>query len=107
VPNHLLSSDPADFPAEARAHADLLAGRAVLAKKAKVIPFECVARGYLAGSGYREYRSNGMVCGIALPAGLERASRLPEPIFTPATKAESGHDENVDFERVARDAGRE
>jgi phosphoribosylaminoimidazole-succinocarboxamide synthase len=107
VPNHLLSTDPADFPAEARAHGALLAGRAVLAKKAKVIPFECVARGYLAGSGFKEYRANGRVCGIALPPGLERASRLPEPIFTPATKAESGHDENVDFERVANDAGRE
>lgn len=107
VPNHLLSTDPADFPAEARAQSDLLAGRAVLAKKARVIPFECVARGYLAGSGFKEYRANGRVCGIALPAGLERASRLPEPIFTPATKAESGHDENVDFAYLANALGTE
>jgi phosphoribosylaminoimidazole-succinocarboxamide synthase len=107
VPHHLLSTDPADFPAPARAQAEALTGRAVLAKKARVVPFECVARGYLAGSGFKEYKADGRVCGVALPAGLERASRLPEPIFTPATKAESGHDENVDFERVANDAGRE
>ena len=105
VPNHLLATDPDDFPAELAPHAGLLAGRAVVARKAEVIPFECVARGYLAGSAYREYRSTGEVCGVALPAGLERASHLPEPIFTPATKAESGHDENVDFETVARAVG--
>ncbi len=101
APNHLLATDPADFGAELRPHAALLAGRSVLARKAEVIPFECVARGFLAGSGYREYRSNGTVCGLPLPAGLVRASRLPEPIFTPATKAETGHDENVDFAHVA------
>jgi phosphoribosylaminoimidazole-succinocarboxamide synthase len=107
VPNHLLSTDPADLPPAARAQADVLAGRSVIARKARVIPFECVARGYLAGSGFKEYRASGRVCGIALPAGLDRASRLPEPIFTPATKAETGHDENVDFERVANDVGAE
>ncbi len=105
VPNHLLSSDPAQFPVEARAQAGLLAGRSVLARKARVIPFECVARGYLAGSGYKEYRAGGSVCGNLLPPGLERASRLPEPIFTPATKAESGHDENVDFAYLANAVG--
>jgi phosphoribosylaminoimidazole-succinocarboxamide synthase len=107
APNHLLATEIADFPAELRRHADLLAGRSVIAKKARVIPFECVARGYLAGSGYKEYRAGRTVCGIPLPEGLVRASPLPEPIFTPATKAESGHDENVDFARVARDLGAE
>jgi phosphoribosylaminoimidazole-succinocarboxamide synthase len=101
VAHHLLATDPADFPAPLPAHRDLLAGRAVLVRKARVVPFECVARGYLAGSGFREYRENGRVCGIELPPGLDRASRLPEPIFTPATKAEEGHDENVDFATLA------
>lgn len=98
MPHHLLAVEIDDFPASLREHRDQLAGRSVLARKAEVIPFECVARGYLAGSGFREYTASGSVCGIPLPAGLERASRLPEPIFTPATKAESGHDENVSFE---------
>ena len=95
VPNHLLAIEPEDFPTSLRPHADLLRGRSVLVRKTEVVPFECVARGYLAGSAFREYRKSGVTCGIALPDGLERASRLPEPIFTPATKAESGHDENV------------
>jgi phosphoribosylaminoimidazole-succinocarboxamide synthase len=107
VPHHLVATDPADFPAALAAHRALLAGRAVLVKKARVIPFECVARGYLAGSGFREYTASGAVCGIPLPAGLTRASRLPQPIFTPATKAETGHDENVDFATVARAVGSE
>jgi len=102
VPNHLLATDPADFPAALRPHAALLAGRAVLVRKTAVVPFECVARGYLAGSGFREYRQSGRVCGIELPPGLALASRLPRPIFTPATKAETGHDENVDFDTFAR-----
>ena len=96
-PNHLLATEPEDFPTELQAHVEVLRGRAVVARKAEVIPFECVARGYLAGSAFREYRNTGATCGIRLPAGLERASRLPEPIFTPATKAEEGHDENVGF----------
>jgi phosphoribosylaminoimidazole-succinocarboxamide synthase len=107
VPHHLVATDPADFPAVLAPHRALLAGRAVLVKKARVIPFECVARGYLAGSGFREYTASGTVCGIALPPGLRRASLLPQPIFTPATKAETGHDENVDFETVARAVGYE
>jgi phosphoribosylaminoimidazole-succinocarboxamide synthase len=102
VPNHLLATDPADFPAAVRPHAALLAGRAVLVRKAAVVPFECVARGYLAGSGFREYREGGRVCGIELPPGLALASRLPRPIFTPATKAVTGHDENVDFATFAQ-----
>jgi phosphoribosylaminoimidazole-succinocarboxamide synthase len=107
VPNHLAATEIDEFPRELREHAELLAGRSVIARRAEVIPFECVARGYLAGSGFREYRRSGAVCGLSLPAGLERASRLPEPIFTPATKAESGHDENISFEYVANALGEE
>ena len=107
VPHHLLATDPAAFPEPLPALAPLLAGRSALVRRARVVPFECVARGYLAGSGYKEYVAGGGVCGIALPPGLVRASRLPEPIFTPATKAEVGHDENVTFERMAADAGAE
>jgi phosphoribosylaminoimidazole-succinocarboxamide synthase len=105
VPNHLLATDPADFPAALAPFRDVLRGRAVLARKARVVPFECVARGFLAGSGYREYVQTGAVCGIPLPPGLERASQLPHPIFTPATKAEEGHDENVDLATVERAVG--
>ncbi|HKI01769.1 MAG TPA: phosphoribosylaminoimidazolesuccinocarboxamide synthase [Thermoanaerobaculia bacterium] len=105
VPNHLLATDPADFPAALKPYADVLRGRAVLARKARVVPFECVARGFLAGSGYREYVRGGTVCGIPLPPGLDRASQLPQPIYTPATKAEQGHDENVDFATVAAALG--
>jgi phosphoribosylaminoimidazole-succinocarboxamide synthase len=99
VPNHLLSTRPWEAHPALPAHAQLLAGRSVLARKARVVPFECVARGYLAGSAFREYQASGerLACGHSLPPGLRRASRLPEPIFTPATKAEVGHDENVDF----------
>ena len=102
VENHLLETDVARFPEELRADAPLLAGRSVIVKKCEVIPFECVARGYLAGSGWSEYKKTGRVCGIALPSGLREADRLPEPIFTPATKAETGHDENISFETMAR-----
>ena len=97
VPNHLVATEVDDFPATLRRHADVLDGRAVLVRKAAVVPFECVARGFLAGSAFKEYRTAGSACGIPLPPNLERASRLHQPIFTPATKAESGHDENVDF----------
>ncbi len=102
VENHLIETDVARFPEELRADEPLLAGRSVIVKKCEVIPFECVARGYLAGSGWSEYRKTGRVCGIPLPAGLREADRLPEPIFTPATKAETGHDENISFETMAR-----
>ncbi|HTQ78869.1 MAG TPA: phosphoribosylaminoimidazolesuccinocarboxamide synthase [Thermoanaerobaculia bacterium] len=105
LPNHLLATDPADFPRSLSPHRDLLAGRAVLVRKAEVIPFECVARGYLAGSGFREYQAGGRVCGIELPAGLQRASRLPQPLFTPATKAIEGHDENISFPILERGVG--
>ncbi len=107
VPHHLLATDPVEFPPSLAPHGELLAGRAVVVKKAEVIPFECVARGYLAGSSFKEYQGRREVCGIPLPAGLERASRLPESIFTPATKAEQGHDENVTFETMAEAIGAE
>jgi phosphoribosylaminoimidazole-succinocarboxamide synthase len=107
VPNHLVATDVVDFPAALAPHRDLLAGRAVLARKAEVVPFECVARGYLAGSGYREYRDRGSICNIELPPGLRRADRLPEPLFTPATKAEEGHDENVEYGAVRAGVGEE
>ena len=107
VPNHLIETDAALFPEPAAAHAALLSGRSVLAKKCAVVPFECVARGYLAGSGWKEYRESGAVCGIPLPKGLREADRLPEVLFTPATKAESGHDINVSFEAMASAAGAE
>ena len=106
VPHHLVATDPADFPAILAPHKKLLEGRAVLVKKAKVVPFECVARGYLAGSAFKEYREHGTACGIKLPPALERASRLPSPIFTPATKAENGHDENIDFPTLEAGVGR-
>jgi phosphoribosylaminoimidazole-succinocarboxamide synthase len=106
VPNHLIATDVDDFPAELRAHRAVLDGRSALVRKATVIPFECVARGYLAGSAFKEYRERGTACGIPLPAGLERASALPKPIFTPATKAESGHDENISFDTMAQALGR-
>ena len=105
VPNHLVATDVRDFPKELAAHSEMLEGRSILVSKAEVVPFECVARGYLAGSGFREYTESRSVCGIPLPDGLQRADRLPEPIFTPATKAESGHDENVSYEVMAEAAG--
>jgi phosphoribosylaminoimidazole-succinocarboxamide synthase len=105
VPHHLVATDPADFPAALKPHSDLLRGRAVVVRKTEVVPYECVARGYLAGSGFREYTSTGEVCGIPLPEGLRRADRLPEPIYTPATKAESGHDENITYGALVEGAG--
>ncbi len=107
IPHHLVATEPADFPAVLAPHADILRGRAVLVRKTRVVPFECVARGYLAGSGFREYSETGEVCGIPLPEGLERAERLPESIYTPATKADSGHDENISFETLVEGAGAE
>jgi phosphoribosylaminoimidazole-succinocarboxamide synthase len=102
VPNHLIATDPAQFPAIAQPHAEVLRGRAMLVRKTQPIPVECVARGYLSGSGWKEYVASGEVCGIRLPAGLRESDRLPEPIFTPATKASSGHDINIS-ERAAAD----
>jgi phosphoribosylaminoimidazole-succinocarboxamide synthase len=95
VPNHLLTMDVNAYPVEMRRHADILRGRSMLVQKTNPVPIECVARGYLSGSGWKEYVATGSVCGIALPAGLRESDRLPQPIFTPATKATSGHDVNV------------
>lgn len=106
VPNHLVSIDPADFPEEFAEYRDYLAGRAMLVKKAQTIPIECIVRGYLTGSGKKTYDENGTVCSIQLPEGLTEASKLPEPLFTPSTKAAIGdHDENISFERCCEIVG--
>ena len=107
TPNHLITADVAKMPAAVKAHADILRGRSMLCRKAKVFPVECVVRGYLAGSGWKEYQARGTVCGVKLPAGLKQCSPLPEPIFTPSTKAEAGHDENISFEQSCDAIGRE
>jgi phosphoribosylaminoimidazole-succinocarboxamide synthase len=107
TPNHLLTADWREYPGHLRVHAEQLAGRSMLVKRARMVEVECVARGYLCGSGWKDYRATGTVCGIALPAGLLDGSQLPEPIFTPATKAQSGHDENISFEDVALKLGPE
>ncbi len=102
IPNHIITADIENYPAVLRNSADQLRGRSVLVKRADMIQVECVARGYLSGSGWKEYRDSGTVCAIPLPRGLRESDRLPEPIFTPATKAESGHhDENISFDRMA------
>jgi phosphoribosylaminoimidazole-succinocarboxamide synthase len=102
VPNHLIATRVSDFPAELQTFADQLEGRSMLVKRAAMFPVECVARGYLAGSGWKEYQASGTVCGIPLPAGLLDGSQLPEPVFTPATKSQDGsHDENISFEATA------
>jgi phosphoribosylaminoimidazole-succinocarboxamide synthase len=106
IPNHVISTDVADLPVNIQSHAAVLEGRSMMVRKLDMLPVECVARGYLAGSGWKEYREHGTVCGIELPSGLEESSRLPEPIFTPATKAEEGeHDENIPFSEAARILG--
>jgi phosphoribosylaminoimidazole-succinocarboxamide synthase len=104
-PNHLLSRPGEELPANLAPFKDKLAGRSMLVKKAKPLPIECVVRGYLAGSGWKEYRQTQSVCGIKLPSGLKESSELPEPLFTPATKAETGHDENISFEEAAKLTG--
>jgi len=107
VGNHMISTDVSDYPAEARRHRKTIEGRSMLVKKAKVIPIECVARGYLAGSGWKEYQKDSSVCSIKLPEGLLESSRLPKTIFTPATKASTGHDINVNRDVAAAMVGRE
>lgn len=101
VDNHLVSVDTADLPPEIRHHAPMLEGRFTIAKKARMLPVECIVRGYITGSGWNDYRRTGGVCGIPLPAGLVESDRLPEPLFTPSTKAETGHDENISFDQAA------
>lgn len=106
VENHLISADVADLPEQFKPYADYLRGRFMLVKKADMFPTECIVRGYLAGSGLKEYQKQGTVCGIELAAGLQNSSKLPQPIFTPSTKAEIGdHDENISFERCAEIVG--
>jgi phosphoribosylaminoimidazole-succinocarboxamide synthase len=107
VPHHLISLDVDAFPDAARRHADALRGRTMLARRTEPVPIECVARGYLSGSGWKEYQQTGSVCGVKLPAGLRESDRLREPIFTPATKADTGHDVNITEEEAGRLAGRE
>ena len=105
VPHHLISLDVERFPAAARRHANDLRGRTMLVRKTEPIPIECVARGYLSGSGWKEYQQTGSVCGVPLPGGLRESDRLPEPIFTPATKADTGHDVNISEEEAGRIVG--
>jgi len=105
VPHHMITCEVEKMPAEVQRHADVLRGRAMLTKRARPFPVECVARGYLIGSGWSDYQKTGAVCGIPLPKGLRLASKLPEPIFTPATKAVTGHDENIGFDTMASTVG--
>ncbi len=105
VPNHYVTIDPEAFPRALRPHRAIVSGRAMLVERCRRIDFECVVRGYLAGSAWQEYRATGRACGAALPAGLHAGSRLPEPIFTPATKADAGHDENITAAHLARALG--
>lgn len=102
VPTHFLTANVDEYPVAARAFREQLEGRSMLVRQAKMIEVECVARGYLAGSGWKEYLATGSVCGVPLPAGLLESSQLPQPIFTPATKAQSGHDENIPFEAMTK-----
>jgi len=105
VPNHLIATDVSDFPAPLREFRDQLEGRSMLVKRCRMEPIECVARGYVSGSGWKDYKRTGAICGIPLPAGLRESDKLPQPIFTPASKAETGHDENISFDEAASAVG--
>lgn len=107
VPNHLITAKVEEYPAAAQKYASQLHGRSMMVRRAKMFPVECVVRGYISGSAWKEYKASGRVCGIELPAGLKESSQLPEPIFTPATKAATGHDENISFDQMARIVGLE
>ncbi len=108
LPNHIVATDVAEFPSATHKYRQQLEGRSMLVKKAEPLPIECIVRGYISGSGWKEYKSSGTICGISLPAGLKESDKLPEPIFTPSTKAELGaHDENIDFDRAVELCGRE
>jgi phosphoribosylaminoimidazole-succinocarboxamide synthase len=107
IPNHLIATEVSKYPASLHGHEEQLEGRSILVRRTKVVPIECVVRGYLAGSGLKEYQSAGTVCGLPLPPGLRMADRLPEPIFTPSTKAEIGHDENINFDQMCSLVGRD
>ncbi len=102
VPDHLVTANVSQYPAEVRKYANQLRGRSMLVRRAEMFPVECVVRGYLSGSGWKEYNASGSVCGIKLPSGLRESEQLPEPIFTPATKATTGHDENISFEHMSQ-----
>jgi phosphoribosylaminoimidazole-succinocarboxamide synthase len=105
VPNHVVTADVKQYPAVAQKHADQLRGRSMMVMRAEMVPVECVVRGYISGSAWKEYKSSGRVCGIELPAGLKESGKLPQPIFTPATKATTGHDENIPFDEMTRIVG--
>jgi phosphoribosylaminoimidazole-succinocarboxamide synthase len=105
VPNHLITADVDKYPAAVRKYADPLRGRSMLVRRAEMFPVECVVRGYISGSAWKEYKASGKVCGISLPAGLQESDQLPEPIFTPATKATTGHDENISFDQMCKIVG--
>ena len=107
VPNHVLTANVDQYPAELLPYGDQLEGRSMLVKRCRMEPIECVARGYISGSGWKDYKKTGAICGIPLPEGLVESAQLPEPIFTPATKAESGHDENISFEAASQIIGRQ
>ncbi len=107
VKNHLVTANVQEYPAALQKYAEQLRGRSMLVNKAQMIDIECVARGYLSGSGWKEYQQTGAVCGIRLPAGLKESDKLPEPIFTPATKALTGHDENISFEEMVKTTGKD
>jgi phosphoribosylaminoimidazole-succinocarboxamide synthase len=107
VHNHLLSTHPEDYPAPFHRHAEVLRGRSMFVRRTEPLPIECVARGYLSGSGWKEYQEHGSVCGVELPAGLQESARLPSPIFTPATKAETGHDINISEDEAAEIVGQD
>jgi phosphoribosylaminoimidazole-succinocarboxamide synthase len=102
VPNHLVTADVSRFPAEVQKYSSQLRGRSMMVRRAEMFPVECVVRGHLSGSGWKEYKATGSVCGIKLPSGLRESEQLPEPIFTPATKATTGHDENISFEQMSK-----
>ena len=107
IDNHLVTSDVANYPSVCKPYADKLSGRSMLVKKAEPLPIECVVRGYISGSGWKSYKESGNICGITLPAGLKESDKLPEPIFTPSTKADLGeHDINIDFDEAARIIGK-
>jgi len=105
IENHLVATDVRDFPEALREHGPLLEGRSILVKKTEVLPVECIVRGYISGSGWKSYRAEGTVCGIALPEGMQESERIPEPIFTPSTKAEEGHDVNIPYEEMGSIVG--
>jgi len=107
TPNHLITANVGEYPAKLHPFCDVLEGRSMLVKRARMVDVECVARGYISGSGWKDYKATGAICGIPLPSGLVESDKLPEPIFTPASKAQSGHDENISFAAVAASIGEE